>query len=405
MRTKYDIKGGITIFGLAIIIISCSGKKSSEPAEELLPNIKATIDLVIGAVEQPLEYQLGRPHAVLSDVLGNIFVADRASLEIKIFDRNGTYLKSIGGRGRGPGEFQDIELLGWTQDGNLVVMDRGLLQYVVISTEGELVEAYPINLADQFYPKAIKFLSGKKIVALFFRSSTSSPIPRTERNLFYIYSTDFQQRESSFFPINKLGLVEDGFPVSVLSGNPGSFVLSKEENLLVFSPSTYEGSLYLYRINEDGQWEFGRYFQGKDPRIDPIRVFDSEQQYQRAAESGNARVQRGSSGGKPIMGSQLSVDAGIFLHNDGRIIHFYAEWREGYERLPGSWSHPMDLYVQIFNWEGELMEHSFLFSYIERYPLPYYAVVNWMDDEGNFYMFNNPNDIPTVQRFSLELSE
>jgi hypothetical protein len=42
------------------------------------------------------------------DKEGNVFVLDKGNVRIQKFDKNGRYLLAIGGKGRGPGEFQSV---------------------------------------------------------------------------------------------------------------------------------------------------------------------------------------------------------------------------------------------------------------------------------------------------------
>ncbi|NBC02704.1 MAG: hypothetical protein GVY20_03270 [Bacteroidetes bacterium] len=397
-----QIVGAILLAGM--FFLSCSEENDTNHPIDRTPTINMTTDLIIGAEDQPLEHQLGRPIAVRTDEEGNIYIADRASKQIKVFDEEGNHLKNLGRRGRGPGEFQDMELpVEWTPEGHLVIMDRGKLQYTVISTEGEFVEAFPYNLSNQFYPHAISYMDDQ-MLALFYNSSSAYEVPIFDRDLFHVYSTDFQQKHISFLPFNSLGF-EGLFPCALMAPHPGSFKFLKEHNSVVYSPGIYKGTLFMYRKQANGKWEFDKTLQGSPPQVAPYEVFDSEQQYIGAVENRVARAIQAHYGDGVYMGRQLSVDAGLYLLDDGRIVHFYSEWREGYTESHDSNTHLMDLYVQIFDQDGNLREHSFLFAYSERYRLAQYSAVNWKDDKDRFYLFASPNDIPTVRRFSLGLSE
>lgn len=400
-RVKKGIVLILLIFPMSLG--SCAGDQHEKPSVEKKSTIAANTDLVIGAEDQPFEHQLGRPEAVRVDGEGNIYIADRASMEIKVFDREGNYTKSLGGRGRGPGEFQDIELMEWTPEGHLVVMDRGNMQYKVISTEGEEVDTFPYNLTDQFYPKAVRYVDGK-ILALFYNSSSQFEVPDFERDIFHVYSPDFQQREWSFLPVKELGF-DSMFLLNVFSFYPGSFALSEKKNTFVFSPSTYTGNIHQFQIQENVNGEFEKTLKGVVPRNEPFELYTSAQQYKKAVDAGVPRATMINYAGEATMGRQLSMDAGIYYLNDGRIAQFYAEWGEGNEYLYDSQSHPMDLYVQIFDRKGELQQQSYLLSYEERHNIPYFASVNFMDDEENFYLLDYPEDIPTIRRFSLDLDE
>jgi hypothetical protein len=391
----------IVMLAGSLLLLSCSSEPGEEPAAEEAGTIEATTDLVIGLEDQPLEYQLGRPIAVRTDAEGHIYIADRFSREIKVFDHDGTYLRIIGGRGRGPGEFEDFEFMEWTPEGHLVLMDRGNLRYTVITTDGEEIASYPYNMHDQFYPQSLTYVDGQ-ILALFYNSSSSLETPVLDRNLFHIYSTDFQNHKSSFLPISELGYNEIAH-VSGMGFHPGSFILSEDKTVLNFSPFTYKGSLYKFRKKTDSEWEFDTTLRGKKPEMDPFHIYISEQQYNSAVDSGVARAAAIHFAGGTTWRSQFSMDAGIYSLMDGRLVHFYAVWKEGYERLPESMSHPMDLYVQVFDKFGEITHHGYLFTYIEQFVVPFFSVVNWMDEQGNFYMLDHPDEIPVVRRFSLDL--
>jgi len=197
---------------LAIFFLVAACKYTNESAEPVQRNqtIQAATDLAIGLEEQPVEHQFGQPIAVRTDETGNIYVADRASKFIKVFDQDGNYIRSLGGRGRGPGEFQEMEFMEWTPEGHLVLMDRGNLMYTTITIKGDFVESFPYNLSSQFYPTQIRYINGEKL-ALFLDSGPQSDIPRIKRNLFHIYSEDFQELEYSLFPFYNLKIDDDLF--------------------------------------------------------------------------------------------------------------------------------------------------------------------------------------------------
>jgi hypothetical protein len=316
--------------------------------------------------------------------------------------RDGKDGKDIGDRDRGPGELQSIGLMEWTPEGHLVMMDQGNLKYIVISTEGEEIASYPYNLSDQFYPQAITYVDGQ-MLALIYIASSKLEGSELDRRLFHFSTPDFQQQKNSFLSVRRLG--HEKIPIG-MDFHAGSFVLSAGKNRLFFSPRIYTGTLYVYQRLENNEWVFEKEIQGAEPRVEPYQTYESEQQYQRALDAGVARAASASYAGERIYSNEQSVDAGLFFLEDGRLVHFHAEWREGYERLPDSFQHPMDLYVQIFERDGVLQQHSYLFPYIERVHFTLFAVVNWMDEKGRFYLFDHTEEgIPVVRRFSLDLPE
>ena len=66
--------------------------------------------LVIGTrVEAP--YELSRVAGTVQLTDGRIVIADGASLELRFFDATGTFIRSVGRSGDGPGEFRRMERL------------------------------------------------------------------------------------------------------------------------------------------------------------------------------------------------------------------------------------------------------------------------------------------------------
>jgi len=92
-----------------------------------------TRDLVIGEPRATL--------TVVGDVLvgadGSIFVTQPQDQQVLTFAPDGELVRTIGRRGRGPGEFLDPESLGWWAD-TLVVGDRGLGRISAFDPGGKL---------------------------------------------------------------------------------------------------------------------------------------------------------------------------------------------------------------------------------------------------------------------------
>src|SRR5690625_6257329 len=94
---------------VCLILHSCNSEEEQSIADIEL--VESHTDLAIGLPDQSLEYQFGEPVAVRTDQEGPIYVADRGCMEVKDCDRDGQYIKRIGGRGRGPGDIHEIEVM------------------------------------------------------------------------------------------------------------------------------------------------------------------------------------------------------------------------------------------------------------------------------------------------------
>ncbi len=394
-------KHGLPLFFftfLTVILISCHQESESVTGVEPTGTISMETNLMIGLEDQPFENQFGRPIAVRTDPENNIYVADRASLTIKVFDRDGHYIRSLGGRGRGPGEFQEMEIMEWTPEGNLVIMDRGNLQYTVISTDGEFVESYPYNMSDQFFPSAIQYTDGR-MLALFLDASPWSEITWENRDLFHVYSEDFQERHDTFFPYNRLS-IQGRYSWIEMMFAPGSFTLAKDGSGFYYSPGIYTGSLYEFINNDEGQWQHHKILPGAKPDVEPYTVFSTEEEYQKARLLPGSLLIRW--GGEPHMGRVLSISMGVFYREDGNLIHFFGTRRENEEFAEESDFHFLDMYAQVFSPEGEILHFDLITTTHERQFSRLKSFINWKDEDDNYYLIDYVEDLPVIRRFTLQ---
>lgn len=148
---------------LAVVLMACSGTDAARTAQ--LPTVTDSAGITIvqngasesaptydlrgkqvldlGAVDGPEEYLFSwvRALALLDD--GGFALADR-SQRIRWYDADGTFRRSFGREGDGPGEFQGVAGLWQRDDGTLVAADSRLWRLTVIGGEG-VIETYPIR--------------------------------------------------------------------------------------------------------------------------------------------------------------------------------------------------------------------------------------------------------------------
>jgi hypothetical protein len=387
---------------LAVMCLACGRSSEQAPAPDRTPVIPMVTHFIIGLDDQPDEYLLGRPVAVRTDNHGRIYIADHANQEIKVFQENGQYLHYIAGRGRGPGEVLGFGLMEVTPDSNLVIWDSGNFRYTTISFEGEYKESHPYNFTQQFHPTSIVYVENY-IIGLMLDGGFDPDRPLKFRDLFYRYTPDFQTRLGSFGPFVDLEL-EETLPLASMAFYPGSMVLGLKKRTLFFSPGTYHGSIYKYVKHESTQnWEFAYTLKGHALSIVPYTVFRTEEDYQIKRGEGIPGVTGISGSGQRSIGRLIAWNSGLFMNNSGRLIHFYAVWAD--DLIDKDNAVPlMDLFVQVFNAQGELLLHSYVITYEERENSPKFSTVNWMDSEGNFYMIEYMNEAPVVRKFSLDFS-
>jgi len=90
----------------------------------------------------------GDPREAFGQILGlaldddlNVYVLDGQSTNVRVFDREGLYLRTIGGPGAGPGEFRRPYAIAVDEDGTLWVADSGNGRYENFDRAGTLSRA------------------------------------------------------------------------------------------------------------------------------------------------------------------------------------------------------------------------------------------------------------------------
>jgi hypothetical protein len=77
------------------------------------------------------------------DAAGRIYLLDRQAQCVRVFSPGGMYVRTIGRRGQGPGEFHGATGMTLDATGRLWVLNQGNLRYSVFDSAGSLVAEWP----------------------------------------------------------------------------------------------------------------------------------------------------------------------------------------------------------------------------------------------------------------------
>jgi hypothetical protein len=129
-------------------------------------HVSAEPELEIGMVDGPLPYQLDRVQSAVRLPDGSIAIADGGSRQVRIFDTKGRHLRSFGGSGAGPGEFQQLSLARPIRGDSLAAWDAVGKRVTVFDREGEGTRTWsPEGLPGLFMPALGWFADGSVVLS------------------------------------------------------------------------------------------------------------------------------------------------------------------------------------------------------------------------------------------------
>jgi len=102
-------------------------------------------ELSIGLETGPEEYMLNRPFDVKAADDGTIFVLDWGDVCIKVYDKEGTYLRTIGQRGQGPGDFGFLLYMALSSDGRIFIMNSVNRRVTIYNVSGDYLGGFPFE--------------------------------------------------------------------------------------------------------------------------------------------------------------------------------------------------------------------------------------------------------------------
>ncbi len=82
------------------------------------------------------EYLLNRPSQMHVDNQGYIYILDNRDCHILVYDDMGKYVRTIGRKGQGPGEFMSLAFFDFSQDGRVFVNDYMNQRITIFDREG-----------------------------------------------------------------------------------------------------------------------------------------------------------------------------------------------------------------------------------------------------------------------------
>ncbi|MFQ5599971.1 MAG: 6-bladed beta-propeller [Candidatus Krumholzibacteriia bacterium] len=116
------------------------------PAQPALPDLALELEELwrIGGDSEAAGEFFGVIVDIAVDPSGDVYLLDRQLAEVKVFTRDGEFLRTIGREGGGPGEFRQPGALFFMPDGNVAVVQARPSGLVLLTKQGEPADEFPI---------------------------------------------------------------------------------------------------------------------------------------------------------------------------------------------------------------------------------------------------------------------
>jgi hypothetical protein len=182
MKIKSISVSSILLISTFMLLVSCGKEKAKwkgtiteENGVTVVRNPKEPMygedifncreELSIGEKEGSEEYMFSQVIDLGVDDEERIYILDFQEAQIKVFDKKGEYLRTIGKRGQGPGEIQRPMNLVITPGGQILVNDRGARFLHFFTLSGEYLRS--VSQATAFHLSRPKVDSKDNIVARY----------------------------------------------------------------------------------------------------------------------------------------------------------------------------------------------------------------------------------------------
>jgi hypothetical protein len=129
------------LFSVACVL-SSGYSDEHKPLAELYKagRVRFVQEMVLDDKSMPKDVFFAGPAAITLDPAGNVYVLDFSDNNIKCFDPAGKFLRLIGRKGQGPGEFNMPVAMAFAND-RLIVWDMGNDRLCALTASGEFIKA------------------------------------------------------------------------------------------------------------------------------------------------------------------------------------------------------------------------------------------------------------------------
>lgn len=120
----------------------------------------------IGSADGAVGHDLYRPRAAARLPGGEIIIANTGSNEIREFDSSGRFIRALGRKGSGPGEFENLSWAGWLEGDTILGYDPPNRRLTVFAPDGAVARTVTLPLPNtSSFPEITDNLADGSVLA------------------------------------------------------------------------------------------------------------------------------------------------------------------------------------------------------------------------------------------------
>ena len=353
MKSKTKIVSVALFLSVIILLISCQKQKTEwqgtieeidgvtivrNPKEGLWDSKeKANVTIIqerkIGELDGPEEFLFVYISDVAVNSKGDIYIADRQLNEVRKFNKDGEHLLSLGRRGQGPGEFQNVKIVSVNIHNDLIAFDNMLRRISIFSEKGELIKTTKKLMGGSWIEPSKIFINDGNY--LFFGKLSNS------LKLFHEFGQDWNIKESY---IDYEFIDNKEFEEHSLGFHPGNCFFQNNGDIL-YTKYYYDNQIFIYK-NKGKVKIISRESDVKKPyKIQVFHDVNKAMNIQRDQDYDFKSFGQGIA----FVGKSYQNSLGIFQLSDGHIVNFLAIRKSKGIREFG---------VELFDSSGKLLSYS-----------------------------------------------
>ncbi|MEX0779020.1 MAG: 6-bladed beta-propeller [Balneolales bacterium] len=352
------------------LLLSCSTDEPPNTAIEALPvEINERSSIISGELEDDLFFS--SLYLTVTDQLGHIYTLDGRQNIIFKFDEEGNFIHTIGGEGRGPGEFQSVYSMIVTGSNKLLVYDYMSHQATIFDSDGSDYEIIKMNYSNALFN--IRSKSTNELILPHYQDG----------HIIHIYNLDQQEMTASLISTDDVLQSNEEYEIDMLKVGRGS-ALALSDDQIVYAPDYYNGKIHSYHKSDQG-WVAGKNIPGYRNINKAFTIHETSEPY----EDGVNIISIHPKGTGYLNYEFHSWSLGLFPLNDGGFAHLsLIDVTDNTDE--------QHLVLEIFN-NQELLKHAI----IDEFATPYEQRPVWIDPSGYIYIADNRNE-PKLSKFEVD---